>query len=347
MELNALPLRVAGVGAVSPAGWGTAALVQAVRAGVPLPHEEIVRVSGAPVQRLRRVPRPAEVPAFARAPRLRRTSPITGYAVAAALEALGPERAALVASGSLRIGVIVAMFNGCVAFSRRFYAEVLDNPATASPLIFPETVFNAPSSHLATLLGAADVNYTLVGDTAQFPAALDLAALWLGAGEVDGVLAVAAEEADWLSGEAAALFDRGVTVAEGAGALYLERARSPGILAQPPVPIGPGRSRRSAAARVRAAWRGALDAVEPRTLLCDGLIGVKRGDAAEAAAFGDWTGPRVSPGLVLGDGLGARAAWQCVVAAASVEEGTAERALVPAIGTNQQALGVAFTRSLG
>jgi hypothetical protein len=342
MELSALPLRIAGFGAVSPAGWGAAALVEAVRAGRPLPCEEIRRVPEAPVQHLRRVPRPAAPPAYAREPRLRRTSPITGYAVAAALEALGPDRSAMVKAGALRVGVIMSMLNGCVAFSRRFFAEVLENPATASPLIFPETVFNAPSSHLATLLGSGEINYTLVGDTAQFPAALDLAALWLEAGEVDGVLAVAAEEADWLSSEAAAILDRGVTVAEGAGALYVEAAATPGVFLQRPFALGPTRPRRAAADAVRDGWRIELGPSEAGTLLCDGLIGARRADAAEAAAFADWTGPRVSPGRVLGDGLGVRAVWQCVVAAASVADGSVERSLVSAIGTNQQALGVLF-----
>ena len=342
MELSALPLRIAGLGAVSPAGWGTASLVEAVREGRLLPAEQTARVPGAPVQHVRRVPRPPAPPAHAREPRLRRTSPITGYAVAAAMEALGPERTAMVQAGALRVGVVMSLLNGCVAFSRRFFGEVLENPATASPLIFPETVFNAPSSHLAALLGSGEVNYTLVGDTAQFPAALDLASLWIEAGEVDGVLAVAAEEADWLSGEAAALLDRGVVVAEGAGALYLEPAAAPGILLQRPLAVGPGRPRRTVAGAVRGGWRAELGERESGTLLCDGLIGARRADAAEAAAFADWTGPRLSPGRVLGDGLGARVVWQCVVAAAAVTEGVAERSLVSAIGTNQQALGVHF-----
>ncbi len=55
-----------------------------------------------------------------------------------------------------------------MAYSRRFYEEVLRDPATASPLIFPETVFNAPASHLAAFLGTTAINYTLVGDEGTF-----------------------------------------------------------------------------------------------------------------------------------------------------------------------------------
>ena len=56
------------------------------------------------------------------------------------------------------------MMAGSVTYSRRFYEEVLRDPATASPLIFPETVFNAPASHLAAYLNSPTINYTLVGD---------------------------------------------------------------------------------------------------------------------------------------------------------------------------------------
>ncbi len=354
MELIPLPMRVAGLGVVSPAGWGTADFLRAVRAGTPLPHGEVRRMEGAPAQQLRRVPKPSTPHAFARDPRVRRASAITRFAVAAALEALGEERVAAVRAGRRRVGVIAVMLNGCVTYSRRFYGEVRENPVTASPLLFPETVFNAPASHLAAMIGSGLANSTIVGDTAQFAAALDMASLWLEAGEVDGVLLVAAEEADWLSGEAAMLFDRRCVMAEGAGALFLESAKAPGIVLQRPVPVGHGHSRRAAAMKVRDACREIGASPEFGTApecgvvpegdawLCDGLIGAARTDAAERAAFADWAGPRLSCGRVLGDALGVRTAWQCVLAAAMVADGTAPAACVPAIGNNQQALGVAF-----
>ena len=58
-----------------------------------------------------------------------------------------------VQSGALRLGIVACTMAGSVAYSRRFYEEVLREPATASPLVFPETVFNAPASHLAAYLG--------------------------------------------------------------------------------------------------------------------------------------------------------------------------------------------------
>jgi hypothetical protein len=127
-----------GSGAASPAGWGCPALEQALPAGVPLPTQELVRPGHAKPLRLRRVPAPTSRPAFLAHPRLRRTSPITHYAVASAIEALGAE-AVRAAAGGCRLGIIFCAFAGCVNYSRRFYDETLRDPATASPLVFPET----------------------------------------------------------------------------------------------------------------------------------------------------------------------------------------------------------------
>jgi hypothetical protein len=74
-------------------------------------------------------------------------------------------------------------------------------------------------------------------------------------------------------------------------------------------------------------------------LLCGGSFT----DVAEAAAWRDWTGPRVSPKRVLGEGLMAAAAWQCVVACDAVASGRVSAANVSLVGSNQQAIGARFT----
>src|SRR5205085_9106976 len=105
------------------------------------------------------------------------------------------------------------------------YDETLRDPATASPLVFPETVFNAPGSHIAALLGTNAINYTLVGDPGTFLQALALAADWLTRKEVDACLVVGAEEIDWLTSHAFRLFHRNIVLSDGAGAVYLKRER--------------------------------------------------------------------------------------------------------------------------
>ena len=52
-------------------------------------------------------------------------------------------------------------------YTKRFYRDVVETGAqSASPLLFPETVFNAPASHLAAILGVTGTTYTVVGDGA-------------------------------------------------------------------------------------------------------------------------------------------------------------------------------------
>src|SRR5206468_7199102 len=153
------------------------------------------------------------------------TSPIGQFAVAAALEAIGSD-AHRIADGSIRLGIIYCAMAGCVNFSQRFYNETLENPATASPMIFPETVFNAPASHLAALLGTRAMNYTLVGDPGTVLQGLALGAQWLLQDQVDGCVVIGAEEMDRLVAHAARLFDRTAVISEGAGALYLRREAS-------------------------------------------------------------------------------------------------------------------------
>ena len=81
------------------------------------------------------MPNPASRPEFLAHPRLRRTSPITHYVVAAALEATAALRANR--DPGLRLGLVVCLQSGCVNYSCRFFDETLKDPATASPLLFP------------------------------------------------------------------------------------------------------------------------------------------------------------------------------------------------------------------
>lgn len=343
-------IHIGGVGAVSPAGWDIAALTGAVVKGEPLPAPEGVtdRVPGRAPLRQRVVPPMATRPAWAAHPRLRRASTIAHYTVAAALEALGP-RAEAVRSGELRLGIVLSVMSGSVTYSRRFYDEVLRDPPTASPLLFPETVFNAPASHLAALLGADGINYTLVGDPVVFLEGIALGAAWMEGGLVDGVLVVGAEESDWLTAEAWSLFPVGpATVAAGAGALFLCRESAGGERVElqavsDALTYQDSRSRREAVHRTRAELlapgAGAVGAV-----LVDSRSGAPGYDAAETGAWLDWAGPRYSPKQVLGEGFAAGSAWQCALAVELVRRGVAGRALVSVAGLNQAAAGAWFGR---
>ncbi len=158
-------------------------------------------------------------------PRLRRASAITHHTVSAALEALGTD-AALVQSGALRLGIIVCTMAGGVAYSRRFFEEVMREPATASPAIFPETVFNAPASHLAAYLNSSATSYTLVGDDGTFLQTLALAADWLMDDRMDGVVVVGVEEMDWIVADAMNLFQSSAIHSAGSGSALSSKRKS-------------------------------------------------------------------------------------------------------------------------
>jgi 3-oxoacyl-(acyl-carrier-protein) synthase len=335
-------IRVTGTGAVSPAGWGAAALVDAVRDGVEIPVDAIERSAEGVMLKspLRKVPKPADRSVIPKHPRLRRGSPIAKFAAAAAVEAIGAERMAAVTAGERSVGVIFTALNGCVNYSRRYFGEVLEDPSLASPILFPETVFNAPSSHLSALFGSTGQNDTIVGDSAAFLPALELATEWIERGDVDGCLVVGAEESDWLSAEGLGFYSRHYVAAEGAGALFLEASDEPDVqLTAVPDAVGLSAGREAAALELREALGVADDG---SALLVDGRAGVGRWDRPEDQAWSGWSGPWASPRVVLGEGMGASSAWQAVVAVEMLRAGVAQRAVVSAVGGNQQAAGAVF-----
>jgi 3-oxoacyl-(acyl-carrier-protein) synthase len=333
---------VAGIGAVSPAGWNVATLRDALEKGEPVPVQLLTRPGWDKPLRARLVPKPPVRPEFLAYPRLRRTSPITHYAAAAALEASAKLRNNNDAK-NFRQGIIVCLQSGCVQYSCRFYDETLKNPATASPLIFPETVYAAPASHVATLLENVSLAYSLVGDPSVFLQGVLLGAQWLEENRVDACLVIGAEETNWITADALRRLDRPAIISAGAGALCLcrEAKFSCGVELSA-ITDSHTYSARHIRMQAAAAMRGQLGKNSPNELLCDGIGNGSRTDAAELVAWRDWTGVRVSLKQILGEGLMAAAAWQCVVACDAVANGKFTAANVSLVGSNQQAIGARF-----
>jgi 3-oxoacyl-(acyl-carrier-protein) synthase len=183
-----IDLAVIGQGAVSPAGVGVDALL----------HREPVPTS---VAALGQPDKPWPVlridlkdPAFDRwqgEPRLRRASSMTFFLVEAAEQAL----AGVSPDDRAQTGIIVAFSAGCVAYSRRFFEGIVTQHS-ASPALFPETVFNSPVSHVASVLRLNGAAYALVGDETAWVAALQTASVWLQQERVKQVLVMGAEEFD-------------------------------------------------------------------------------------------------------------------------------------------------------
>ncbi len=336
-------LVVRGYGVVSPAGWGMEAFRQVLASMSEVPFKPITRPNSDRSCPGRPVPVPTPRPALLAHPRLRRASAISHFATAAAIEALGGHVTA-VQAGSEKLGLILCVTSGCVTYTRRFYDDVIKAPATASPLLFPETVFNAPASHIAAVLGTTSPACTILGDQGTFLNGLGLAADWLASGIVDACLVVGAEELDWLRAYAINLLDPNLVVSEGAGAICLTLSSSPssgvelGAISDPHL-FTQGETRFGAISKARAQ----LGQLGAGVALCDGLQGSLKTDRDEAAVWADWTGPRCSPKSLLGEALMASSAWQCLAAIDAVLQGSPS-SVVSVAGCNEQAIMARFDR---
>lgn len=300
-----LQLFIRGVGAVSAAGWSASDLVAAVKTNRELPWIVSERSIGSRDWECRVRPVPAPPPEKqVKHPRLRRVSNVSRFAMAAGLEAIGSTKPD-------SLGLILCLMNGCVAFTNRFYNEVIDEPALASPILFPETVFNAPASHIAAYLGISGQVTTLIGEPNIVAEAMRMATDWMKAGLVEQCLIIAAEEADWLSTEAVGYYDKRLIVTEGAGALLLSLEGDGPRIEQIAGPVVYHSNRERVKALVQLA--GATTRSEGAALI-DGAMGLPRLDNAEREAWA-WSAETISPHRVLGEGMGCASALQLVLAA--------------------------------
>ena len=138
---------------------------------------------------------PAAVAEASRYPRLRRASAISRFAVLAGLDALRDGALELDEVSAARTALVCAISNGGVIYTRRFFHDIVKSGApAASPLLFPETVFNAPASHLAAILGITGASYTLVGDGAVGILALKMAEDLMADPDLDRCLVVGARK---------------------------------------------------------------------------------------------------------------------------------------------------------
>jgi len=190
------------------------------------------------------------------------------------------------------------------------------------------------------------VNYTLVGDPGTFLQALALAAGWLWDGKADSCLVAGAEEIDWITADAYRNFSRGIVCGEGAGAVYLSCQTPADNLGTELIAITGPRLYLNGMSRVQAIreMRAELPSAGAGAVLCDSLAGWPARDRAEREAWSDWNGARLSPRRVLGEGLMAAGAWQCVAALDRLRQGRNVTALVSMTGGHQQAIGTCFSR---
>ncbi len=232
-----MSLAIAGMGWVTPLGNGVDQVWERLLRGDEATSTVISEQVGDRSYRAFRVPESA-LTGLAH-PRLRRASVISRFAAVAGLEALEGAGVKVDSQNAERIALIFAISNGGVIYTKRFYRDVVESGAqSASPLLFPETVFNAPASHLSSILSVSGTTYTVVGDGAVGLLAIKMAEDVMTDESLDYCLVVGTEEIDWLLCDAYRRWrllrsappiepfskqKRGMILSEGAGAILLAR----------------------------------------------------------------------------------------------------------------------------
>lgn len=376
-----MSLAIAGIGWVTPLGTGIGSVWERLLNGEEASATPISEDFADRVYSVFRVPEEA-VTGLGH-PRLRRASAISRFAAVAGLDALKSAGVKLDARTAERIALIFAISNGGVIYTKRFYREIVSTGAhTASPLLFPETVFNAPASHVAAILGVTGATYTLVGDGAVGIAAINMANDLMKNEALDYCLVVGTEEVDSVLCDAYRRWrllrvappiepysdqNRGMILSEGAGAVLL--ARDGLVSIEHAHPGGYFFKRTQAEKILKSILR------ELRHGETDFVISSANGtfiDGAESRALQEL----VPSALVytakpaLGESVGAAGLWQIIVAAQALGSAEippvlhapssgslrlsrsrtpipdAQRAIVLSCGLNQQAAGLRLAISV-
>ena len=337
-----MSLAIAGMGWVTPLGSGVDSVWDRLLRGEEASVTTISEEFGDRSYNVFRVPESALKSAAH--PRLRRASVISRFAAAAGLEALHTASLKLNPQNGERTALIFAISNGGVIYTKRFYRDIVNEGAqSASPLLFPETVFNAPASHLAAILGISGATYTLVGDGAVGLLAIKMAEDLMANEGIDYCLVVGTEEIDWLLCDAYRRWrllrpappiepfskqKRGMVLSEGAGAVLLARLphRGPAEASKGPFTIecahaGGYFSRRAQASEIlkqilHDLGQGGIDLV----------ISSANGtfvDQAEQTALQQIVpdAPVYTAKPALGESIGAAGLWQVILAAQALRSG--------------------------
>jgi len=279
--------------------------------------------------------------------RLRRSSTISLFACEAARRAI----AAVPDTKLARTALIFASTNGAVIYTRKFYKDVAEC-GNGSPIFFPETVYNAPASHVAAALGIDGEVLTLVSDTTAACDALRMASELIASDTVETCLVVASEELDPITWEAYHRWglarsmekSRGAVLSEGAVALVLGRANP----AHPQIErVHPGGVyRRSLPAReaLREVFGELCNTARP-DLVVSSHSGT-RFDQPETDALASLfpNTPIVRPKQSTGEAFAVSALLQTAVAIEQIRRNAAQSILIPVTGWNGHVGGLLCVR---
>jgi 3-oxoacyl-(acyl-carrier-protein) synthase len=338
--------RIAGYGWITSLGADADLVWQRLRQGDPPEIKTCANPESGALHRFIPIP-PKLVESLARNPRLRRASAISYFACAAGLAALARAGVEMSAETAARTALVFAITDGGVVYTRKFYEQIVKAGAnSASPLLFPETVYNAPASHLAAQLGIDGASYTLVGDGAVGMSALHFGAQLLATTDIDRCVVVGAEECDWILCEAYNQWRLARTpLAEGAAAVVLARSGLAEISTDPGETFSKRKDASAALATVFSRLKDSHAASESADLAVISANGSFIDSAEQAAIQRSFPGiSAISPKRAFGETLGAGALMQLIVALLALEKEQRRNVVVSVIGFNHHA-GAAIVRA--
>jgi 3-oxoacyl-(acyl-carrier-protein) synthase len=139
---------------------------------------------------------------------------------------------------------VIGATHGAIAFSTQFFGEYLqDGPEGASPMLFSESVLNAPAGNVAIAFGVRGPVHTLIGEETVGAQALSTALSLLRCGIADRCIVAGTEERGAIIEYAYLRMDRA--------------ARRSGVDGGPPPPQGEGAAALVIESREAAERRGA------------------------------------------------------------------------------------------
>ncbi len=179
---------------------------------------------------------------FIQASKIRRLDRASQFAIAASKLALSDARFTVTKEKSPRVGVVLGSGFCGLSSSEEFHrSQVLKEYVDLNPMLFPNTVPNAPSSHVSIELGIQGVNCTLVQSFCTAEAAIAFACDQIQSGRADLIITGGVDElseflfrgfsdlrllaTDEGEGERSCPYDakrNGLILGEGAGVLTIE-----------------------------------------------------------------------------------------------------------------------------
>ncbi len=165
--------------------------------------------------------------------RFRRAAVVTQYALVAAAEALKEAGLDFTTYDGKRVGVVCGVTHGALGYSCDFHKGFsTEGPLGASPVLFSDSVLNAPTGALSLAFGIKGPSHTLVGGPDVGVQAIEYGAELVKDGKVDVCLVASSEalneriiEAYLKFGLGADKGDDAPIFGEGAGAVIIERGK--------------------------------------------------------------------------------------------------------------------------